>query len=89
MIDRNARNKLAEAMRALASGLLTSNEFEDHRLPSSKEDMAIFEIFSEGTWHLSSDFKEYRLAGIHRLDKETKNAVARWILFLKIDHLHE
>lgn len=89
MIDRNARNKLVKAMRTLASDLITSNEFEDHRLPSSKEDMAIFEVFSEGARHLYSDFKEYRLAGIHRLDKETKNTIARWILFLKTDHPHE
>lgn len=89
MIDRNARNKLAEAMRALASGLITNDEFEDNHLPYSNEDIAIFEVFSKGAWCLYSDFQEYRLAGIHRLEKETKHAVARWILFLKTDYPYE
>ncbi len=89
MIDRNARNKLAEAICALANDLITNNEFEDYRLPYSNEDFAIFEAFSEGTWCLYSDFKEYRLAGIHRLEKETKHVVARWIPFLKADYPYE
>jgi len=89
MIDRNARNKLAEAMRALASGLITNDEFENNRLPHSIEDNAIFEVYSKGAWFLYSDLQEYRLAGDHRLEKETKCAVARWILFLKTDCPYE
>lgn len=89
MIDRNARNKLAEAMRALASGLITNDEFEDNRLPRSNEDIAIFEVYSKGAWCLYSDMQEYRLVGNHRLDKETKYAVARWVLFLKTDCPYE
>lgn len=34
MIDREARNKLAELMRSLSSGLITNDEFEDE-LPKS------------------------------------------------------
>ena len=89
MIDREARNKLAEAMRALASGLITNDEFEGKRLPNSKEDLAISEVFSKGAWSLYSDFQEYRLSGVHRLDKKTKHDVARWVLFLKTDLPYE
>lgn len=89
MVDREARNKLAEAMRALASGLITNDEFEDKRLPHSIEDPAISEVFSKGAWLLYSDLEEYRLSGIHRLDENTKSVVARWVLFLKTDLPYE
>lgn len=89
MTDREARNKLAEAMRALASGLITNDEFEDKRLPHSKDDPAISEIYSKGAWLLYSDLEEYRLSGVNRLDEKTKSVVARWILFLKTDLPYE
>lgn len=89
MVDREARNKLAEAMRALASGLITNDDFEDKRLPHSKEDAAISGVFSKGAWLLYSDLEEYRLSGIHRLDEKTKSVVARWVLFLKTDLPYE
>lgn len=89
MVDREARNKLAEAMRALAAGLITNDEFEDQRLPHSKDDPAISEIYSKGAWLLYSDLEEYRLVGINRLDEKTKSIVARWILFLKTDLPYE
>lgn len=89
MVDREARNKLAEAMRALANGLITNDEFEDNRLPRCKEDLAISEVFSKGAWLLYSDLEEYRLSGIHRLDDKTKSVVARWVLFLKTDLPYE
>lgn len=89
MIDREARNKLAEAMRALASGLISNDEFEDRRLPRSKHDHAISEVFSKGAWMLYSDLEEYRMTGKHRLDEKTKSVVARWILFLKTDFPYE
>jgi len=85
VVDREARNKLAEAIRALASGLITNDEFEDKRLPCSNEDPAISAVFSKGAWFLYSDLEEYRLSGIHRLDENTKSVVARWVLFLKTD----
>ena len=89
MVDREARNKLAEAMRALATGLITNDEFEDKQLPHSKEDPAISEVFSKGAWLLYSDLEEYRLSGIHQLDENTKSVVARWVLFLKTDLPYE
>lgn len=89
MIDRNARDQLAESVRALAAGLISNDEFEDKRLPYSNEDPAIFEIYSNGAWCLYSDLQEYRLRGRHKLDKRTKAVVARWVLFLKTDLPYE
>jgi hypothetical protein len=84
-IDRHSRNQLAEAIRALASGLITNDEFERKRMPHSRIDPAINEIFSSGAWFLYSDMKEYRLKGQEKLDDQTKRVVARWVLFLKTD----
>lgn len=89
MIDRTARDRLAEALRALASGLISNDEFEDSRLPYSKHDIAIREIFFRGAWMLYSDTHKYRLIGKFKLDDATKSEVARWALFLKTDLPYE
>ena len=83
MIDRSARNRLAELLRALASGLITNDEFEDS-IPDS-DDEAIVEVFSNGGWLLYSDLKEYKLKGKDALESVVKKDVARWVLFLKSD----
>lgn len=46
MIDRTARNKLAELLRSLAAGLITNDEFEKS-IPESN-DKAINEVFFNG-----------------------------------------
>lgn len=84
MIDRNARNKLAELLRSLASGLITNDEFEDS-IPES-EDKAINEVFFNGGWMLYSDMKEYKLKGKDALENVVKKEVARWVLFLKSNY---
>jgi hypothetical protein len=88
-IDRAARNQLAEAIRALAAGLITNDQFEDKRMPYSNTDPAINEVYSKGAWCLYSDLQEYRLKGRHKLDEQTKKNVARWVVFLKTDLPYE
>jgi hypothetical protein len=87
MIDRPARNQLAEALRALASGLITNDEFEE-RIPFSN-DPAIGCIYLNGVWGLYSDLWEYRLKGKDRLSPNARAAVARCVLFLKTDQEFE
>lgn len=87
MIDRLARNQLAQALRALAAGLITNDEFEE-RIPFSN-DPAIWHIHVDGVWGLYSDLWEYRLKGKHRLEPQAKAAVARCVLFLKSDQAFE
>lgn len=84
-IDRHSRNQLAEAIRALAAGLISNDDFERNRMPHNRTDPAINEIFSNGAWRLYSDLREYRLTGKNKLDDQTKEEVARWVLFLKTD----
>lgn len=81
MIDRNARNTLAELLRSLASGSISNDEFEK-AIPKT-EDKAINEIFFKGGWFLYSDLKEYKLKGKDALATLVKKDVARWVLFLK------
>ena len=87
MIDRPARNQLAEALRALASGQITNDEFE-RRVPTSP-DPAVWHIFFDGVWGLYSDLWEYRLKARHHLKPEAKAAIARCVLFLKTDQEFE
>lgn len=84
MIDREARNKLAELMRSLVAGAITNDEFED-ALPNSPDD-AVWEVFHKGAWCLYSDLKAHKLKGEHALPDADKSVVARWILFLKSDY---
>ena len=87
MIDREARTKLGELIRHLVAGLITNDEFDDRRPIST--DPAIWEVFHWGAWHLYSDLGEYRLIGKHRLPKEVRREVSRWVLFLKTDLKYE
>jgi hypothetical protein len=84
VIDRPSRNKLAEALRALASGQISNDEFE-RRVPIASADPAVWHIFFDGVWGLYSDLSEYHLKGRQRLKPEAKAAVARCVLFLKTD----
>lgn len=70
MIDRSARNKLAELLRSFASGLISNYEFEDS-IPIS-EDKAIYKVFFSGGWMLYCDMKEYKLKGKDVLEKIEK-----------------
>src|SRR5262245_56630937 len=81
MIDTVARNELADAIRALAAGLITNDEFED-RFPESL-DPAVRAVFLGGAWGLYSDLSEYKLRGCYRLPDLARPEIARWVLFLK------
>ncbi len=87
MIDRAARNKLAELIRSFIAGRLTNEEFED-RLCDSK-DPAIHAVSFIGIWPLYDDFQEHQLTGEWSLTKEERHEVARWIMFLKTDCEYE
>ena len=83
MIDREARNLLAESLRHLASGRISNDEFECHR-PGSSPDRAIDAVCDQA-WFLYSDLKEHTLTGLDRLSPDDRHAVARWIVFLHSD----
>jgi hypothetical protein len=88
MIDRLARNQLAEAIRALVSGKISNDEFE-RGVPLRSADPAVWHLYFDGAWFLYSDLWEYRLGNPHRLSRQGKTEVARWVLFLKTDQPFE
>ena len=84
MIDREARENLAERLRKLASGAVTNFEFES-RERRSKIDAAICEIEWLLAWRCYDDFKEHRLNGVYALSDGARKDFARAVLFLKGD----
>ena len=83
MIDREARNRLAESLRQLGSGRISNDEFEGRRSDSSP-DRAIDAIYDQA-WFLYSDLREHTLTGLDRLSPDVRHAVVRWIVFLYSD----
>jgi hypothetical protein len=88
VIDRQARNRLAEGIRHLSAGLITNADFED-RVLSRSSDAAVQAVFLGGPWFLYHDIASYRLRGPHRLSPAVRREAARWILFLKSDLPYE
>lgn len=84
MIDRRARESLAEKLRQLASGAITNFSFEEGYL-HSKHDLAIHEVAECLAWPYYDDFTEHRLTGDHALLDGHRKDFARAVLFLKSD----
>ncbi len=87
MIDREARDSLAQETRHLVVGLTTNDEYRDRRPWSS--DPAVDEVHMHGVWQLYDDLHEHKLMGDYAVTKEGRREVARWILFLKSDLEYE
>jgi hypothetical protein len=83
MIDRIARESLAEKLRQLASGAITNAAFEEHR--HSQSDPALHEIAECLAWPHYDDFSEHRLEGDYALIDGRRKDFARAGLFLKSD----
>lgn len=84
MVDRKARNRLAETGRQLATGVMSTGRFES-LLPFPTDDVAVEEIWDNLFDSLYSDFWppwSHRLTGRRRLDPAIRSIVARAIVFL-------
>ena len=88
MVDRNARNRLADGIRHLAAGAITNWEFEDRAI-SASSDPAIHAVYLSGPWFLYHDIMRYRLRGRYRLSPAVRREAARWVLFLKTNLPYE
>ena len=86
MVDREARNKLGELLRHLASGQITNDQFED-AVPHSP-DVAI-DVIQKQAWMLYGDLYEHKLVGRHAVLESDKSIVARFILFLNAELEYE
>jgi len=81
MVDRQARNKLAEGLRHLTSGQITNYAFEDCVVRT--KDKVVNEIEQRLVWPRYDDMHEHRLAGNFAITDGTRRDFARAILFLK------
>jgi hypothetical protein len=83
MIDREARDNLAELLRHLVSGQITNDQFEAS-IPVRTKDEGCLLIIDQA-WLLYSDFYHHKLTGRHAIKSDTRRDIARWIDFLHSD----
>ncbi len=91
MIDREHRDQLAELIRHLANGCITTGEFDDFHMFVDSEDPAVSAVSNEA-WGLYDDVWPawaYRLRGHHKLSPEVRRQVAIWAVFLYSDTEYE
>ena len=90
MVDRAARNRMAELLRHLITGKLTNDEYDNawHELMPCADDAVVW-LHVNGAWFLYSDVREHRLVGRYAPTAETRRLIARAVLFLKTDHDYE
>lgn len=77
-----ARRALAEAIRQLASGTITQDQFEDRYCALADTGHTGDEMF-EFAWSFYDDFYTHRLRGSHRLSRSQRRVFARCVLFLR------
>lgn len=87
MIDRKARDILAEQLRHLVSGQITNDEF-NARLPGKTQD-AGFRAIEEQAWFLYGDLSQHKLTGSRALSESGRHTICRLILFLHSDLEYE
>ena len=86
--SRPDREILAEAVRQLASGTITNDEFEDRTCLREGEDPTLDAIY-DFVWSFYSDCHRHRLRGRHRLSPLQRSVFARCVLFLHSDRAYE
>ena len=84
MIDRNARNAIAEAARHYLAGLSTNFVFDDAIFDLKSGDPAIKAIRQQ-LWLIYDDLQEHKHEGKWKLSEEQQEIVIRFIMFLKSD----
>lgn len=84
MIDRIARNAMAEATRHYLAGLSTNFRFDDALREIQSADVAIKAIRAQ-LWLIYDDLREHRAKNDWQLSAHQREIVVRTILFLKSD----
>jgi len=88
MIDRNARNAMAEAARHYVAGLSTNFAFDDTIFDLKSNDLAIAAVRHQ-LWLIYDDLQEHTHEGKWRLSEEQREIVVRIIMFLKNDNEYQ
>jgi hypothetical protein len=84
MVDRHARNILAEATRHFVTCLSTNYQFDDVAFSVSTKDRGVLEIRQQ-IWLIYDDLHEHKLDGKWALSVQQCEVIHRIILFLKSD----
>ena len=79
MIDRESRNRLAEALRHYVSGQITNDDLDEVEV--DWRDRGAIAV-KERAWSLYDDLYQHKATGSHYLDKEARREIAKWIVFL-------
>ena len=79
--NQGARTEFAQLLRALYTGRITNDAFDEEALPLTKQNFSIAQIFRIGAWTTYSDNRIYKFIGPDALSRKDKKIVARWILF--------
>ncbi len=82
MIDRDARNRLAEAIRHFVAGFKDNFELDDSVWSIRTKDAGIVRIRQE-MWYVYDDIRRHELKGEWALSEQQKENISRFILFLK------
>lgn len=88
MIDRVARDILAEQIRHLVAGLTTNDDFEEKVLGVETDDKGYWAVFDQA-WGLYSDLYQHKLTGSHAVSKSGRRFIATFVLFLHSDLEYE
>lgn len=83
MIDRESRDKLAEALRQYTSGRITNDNL--YEIDIKLSDNGVHAV-NQAAWGLYDDFHEHKAVGDYYLDTSAKHEIARWILFLQTNN---
>jgi len=86
MIDREHRNQLAQLIRHLAIGRLSTHDYDQQSqaLHAISKDAGLEEILWT-VWTLYDDFRDHRFTGKDALPRELRRDLAKCILFLYSD----
>ena len=85
MIDRDARDKLAEQIRHFVVEISDNFKFDDIVFDIKTDDIAVQEIRNQ-LWYTYDDLTRHKLKGKWSLKEAEMEIVKRFILFLKTDH---
>jgi hypothetical protein len=84
MIDRRARNRLAEEIRHFVECFTDNFQFDDAAWEIETKDRGVTEIY-EAMWLTYDDLTRHKMDGAHALSYEQLTIVKRAIVFLKSD----
>lgn len=88
MVDRDARNKLAEEIRHFVAGLRDNFEFDRSVWSIQTKDAAVVRIRA-AMWRTYDDLVRHRLEGNRTPSERDKETISRCVLFLKSDREYQ